>query len=134
MREGGGTSFSQVLTSSGNTATVMTQHPRRTTYVPYDYTVYTRFLVLDLLDLERWETLPENAKEKATIWRCESVSRGQESDLRGLLDYLLVPSFEQFGLDTGKQVTKSISETDKNVTAFRESFAAAKLNSAAQQR
>ena len=37
------------------------------------------------------------------IWMGKTVSSGRSSDLREVIDYLLVGTFRYFGQDTGKQ-------------------------------
>jgi len=87
-----------------------------TTYVPYSTVVYTRWLVLRLIDGEAYR-----ASQKAKpLWIGEVMSAGPSSDLRELINYMLIAAFEHFGEDTGKRVNKVFLEDDERVKLLME--------------
>jgi len=49
------------------------------------------------------------------IWVGETISSGSSSDLRKVIDYLIVATFEHLGIDTGGQKTHRILRTDDRV-------------------
>ncbi len=60
-------------------------------------TIYSRQLLLRLFEIKG---LSEQSKP---VWVGVVNSRGSSSDLRNVIDYLIVGAFEHFGEDTGKQ-------------------------------
>ena len=122
--QGGGTSTSYVYTNTGQWATVTTQHPGTTSYVPYSYTYFTRFLGVYLYQKERWLASEEDDLADAIVWRATTTSSGSSSDLRSVVDYLLVTTFDHFGEDTGKRKRKTLSEDDRRVRQLREETSA----------
>jgi hypothetical protein len=70
-------------------------------------TIYNRYLYLMLYSTE-------GISEKSSpIWIGEVNSMGSSSDLRIVIDYLIVAGFEHFGEDTGKQKKYIFSPTDE---------------------
>jgi hypothetical protein len=81
------------------------------TYVPYSTVVYSRWLVLRLIDGNTFRT----SRKGRPLWIGEVTSTGPSSDLRELINYMLIAAFEHFGQDTGKRVSKYFSEDDERV-------------------
>jgi len=102
----GGTEYSR-------SSTIFT--PGYTTYVPYSATVYTRWMVLKLVDAASYRQDPRKPKP---VWIGEIVSVGPESDLRDAINYMLIAAFEYFGQSTGRRVTVSIRKGDQRVAAL----------------
>ena len=87
-----------------------------TTYIPYSTVVYTRWLELRLIDSKAYK-----ANQKARpLWIGEATSAGRSSDLRGLINYLLIAALEHFGQDTGKRVNVLFVEDDERLKLFME--------------
>ncbi len=116
----GGTAYTDIYTSSGQWATATTQLPGRTERRSYSYTVYTRYLQMSLYDHDRYVAEQSDGKDSAIAWSANTVSAGSSSDLRSVVDYLLVATFEHFGSDTGKQVSQTIFKGDSRVKALRD--------------
>jgi hypothetical protein len=70
--------------------------------------LYDRWLLLNVVDAKPY-------REKGqfqTLWVGEARSTGSSSDLRTVLNYLLLADFREFGQNTGKAVSLEISETE----------------------
>ncbi|MBI5866549.1 MAG: hypothetical protein HZB38_18950 [Planctomycetes bacterium] len=117
----GGTAYTNVYTSTGQWATATTQLPGRTEQRSYSYTFFTRYLGTTLYDHKRFVASTAEKKDDAVVWRATTTSAGGSSDLRSVIDFLLVATFEHFGSDTGKQVRETLGEGDKRVKALRQS-------------
>lgn len=87
-----------------------------TTYVPHTSVVYTRWLVLKLVEGGAYA----ESRQAEPLWIGEVASAGVGSDLREVIDYLLVAAFEHFGYDTGRQVNKVVFRGDERVRALAE--------------
>lgn len=121
VHHSGGVSTTHIYTSSGQWATGTTYHPGYTTYVPYSYTYFTRYLGVNLYERERWLTSQSEDLSDAIAWRGTTISSGSSSDLRSVIDYLLVATFEEFGEDTGKRKRSTLLKNDKRVKELRAS-------------
>ncbi len=86
------------------------------TYIPYTSVVYTRWLVLKLVEGEAYA----KSRQAEPLWICEVASAGVSSDLREVIDYLLVAAFEHLGQDTGRQIIEVIHKSDERVRAVAE--------------
>ncbi len=86
--------------------------PGYTTYVPYSYTVYTRWLKLSLFDSSFIEHKVD------PLWIGTITSSGRSSDLREVLNYMLVCAFDHFGENTKKQIITELPADDKRVKAL----------------
>ena len=95
-------------------STSFVTYPGYTTYVPYKVTVYTASLTLQVLDA----ALLRASKEEKKIWIGESVTTGQNPDLREQINYLLVAAFDRFGENTGKSLITDVSENDPQVKSL----------------
>jgi hypothetical protein len=74
--------------------------------------IYDRWLRLTVV-----EGQPYRATGKATpVWVGEARSRGTSSDLREILNPLLLAAFEQFGKNTRKAVPTRIKQNDPRFT------------------
>jgi hypothetical protein len=104
----------QTYTSSGKTRTSFVTFPGYTTYVPYKTIVYTPSLTLDVFDASFFR----DSKERKTIWIGETANTSQNPDLREVINYLLVASFEHFGENTGKSVIVSMPEDDPRIKSI----------------
>jgi hypothetical protein len=82
-------------------------------FYPYPESValYDRWLLLNVVDGKYY-------REKGqfrTIWVGEARSTGTSSDLRTVLNYLLLADFHEFARNTGKAVTVEIGEPEPQV-------------------
>jgi hypothetical protein len=85
-----------------------------TTYMAYSSIVHDRWLVLKLFDSKTYRT----NKKAGPLWIGEAASSGPGSDLRNLINYMLVAALEHFGRDTGKRVNELFSEDDERVKSL----------------
>jgi hypothetical protein len=80
-------------------------------YGPY-YTetrpLYDRWLRLTVVEGEPYR----DTGASRPVWVGEARSTGSSSDLREVLNFLLVAAFEQFGKNTGKAVPAAIKQND----------------------
>ena len=82
-----------------------------TTYMPYSEVLHTRWLILKLVEGRAYIA----SKNAEPAWIGEITSVGNSSDLRELLNYMLVAAFEHFGQDTRRQVSTAIPADDERV-------------------
>lgn len=87
-----------------------------TTYIPYSSVIYTRWLVLKLIEGKAYA----KSKQAEPLWICEVASSGASSDLREVISYMLIAAFEHFGRDTGRQIVEVIYKSDERVRALAE--------------
>lgn len=59
------------------------------------------------------------SKKVKPLWIGEIASVGLDSDLRELMNYMLIVGFEYFGEDTGRRVSEVISKNDDRVWLLR---------------
>jgi len=121
----GGVATSDTYTSTGQWATTTTQLPGHTNYVPYRYTFFTRFLGMHLYQTRRWAVSTQEDRGDAVVWKSTTVSSGSKSDLREVIDFLLVGTFDYFGRDTGKQKTETMFEASRSVSQLKKAVATA---------
>lgn len=74
-------------------------------------TSFTRYLVLVLFDTKQLL----KSQESIPIWIAEVFSSGRSSDLRTVLDYLLVAAFQYYGLDTKGRQELTLPENDLRI-------------------
>jgi len=97
-----------------------------TTYTPtYGITGYTshsgtrityfRFLVLDAVDLNEYRR-SQNTKQ---IWRTTVTSTGSSGDLRRVFPVLVGASRPYIGINTGKKIKITLTESDKRVIEIK---------------
>lgn len=106
----GGTATVNTQTSSGWSQSTV-QLPGSTTFVPYSRTVYDRWLLISVVDGKQYR----DNNDIQTVWYGEITSTGRTSDLRTVINYLLIAAFEHFGENTGKAVRIDIIEGDRRV-------------------
>jgi len=82
-----------------------------TTYMPYSEVLHTRWLILKLIEGSAYRA----SRNAEPAWIGEITSVGTSSDLRELLNYMLVAAFEHFGEDTRRQISTAISADDERV-------------------
>jgi hypothetical protein len=82
-----------------------------TTYIPYSEVIHTRWLTLKLIDGKAYR-ISESAEP---VWIGEVASAGMSSDLRELINYMLIAAFEHFAQDTQRQITEVIPRNDERV-------------------
>lgn len=87
-----------------------------TTHVPYSIVIYTRWLVLRLIDGKDYRT----SRKAEPLWIGEVTSAGPSSDLRELINYMLIAAFEHFGENTGKRVNEVFLEDDERIKLLME--------------
>jgi len=85
-----------------------------TTYVAQSEIIHTRWLILKLIKGPAYDA----SSNTEPLWIGEITSTGTSSDLRELLNYMLVVAFEHFSEDTGRQLTTAISRTDERVLSL----------------
>lgn len=74
-------------------------------------TLYDRWLLINVVDGPAYRT----GKQSQPVWAGEARSVGASSDLRTVLNYLLVADFQQFGKNTGQALTVELGEKDPAV-------------------
>jgi len=82
-----------------------------TTYMPYSEVLHTRWLILKLVEGRAYRA----SKNAEPAWIGEITSVGTSSDLREMLNYMLVAAFEHFGEDTRRQISTAVSANDERV-------------------
>jgi Domain of unknown function (DUF4136) len=87
-----------------------------TTYVPYSEVIHTRWLILKLFEGQAYRA----SKKAKPLWIGEVTSAGTSSDLRDLLNYMLVAAFEHFAEDTRRQIFTVIRGDDERVLRLAE--------------
>jgi len=74
-------------------------------------TLYDRGLQINVVEGPPYR----NEKLSRSVWVGEARSSGASSDLRTVLNYLLVAIFKEFGKNTGKAITVDLKENDPAV-------------------
>ena len=74
-------------------------------------TDYSRWLRLKLIDGKRFS----ETKGSSYIWVGEATSSGPNSDIKEVIDYLLIPAFDHFGENTGKKLTVTMRDGDERI-------------------
>lgn len=90
-----------------------------TVYVPETQIIFERKLTINVCDNRSFK----DQTTEIPIWSGLFVSTGMNSDLREVMDYLLVPAFENFGKNTGKCVKVCLNENDPKIKNLRNHFA-----------
>jgi len=84
------------------------------TYAANTATLYDRWLLINVVEGPAYRT----QKVSRPVWVGEARSVGASSDLRTVLNYLLVGDFKEFGKNTGKAITVEIKAQDPEVGAL----------------
>jgi len=109
MYQAGGIATGRTFDSYGGSSYSTIQTPGYITYVPYSYTAHKRWLTLSLYDRSPAESKAE------PLWIGTITSNGTSSDLRDVINYMLVVGFDHFGENTKKQIITELSGADKRV-------------------
>ena len=112
----GGTATATTFDSYGGSSWSTIDIPGHTTYIPYSKTIYTRWLVLKLIDGNSYR----DSQKIEPVWMGVATSGGSSSDLRKVINYMLVAAFEHFGEDTGKRIKKVLLGIDKRAKLLAE--------------
>ncbi len=83
-------------------------------YSTYSTTFYDRWLRLTVVEGVAYRT----KKISRPVWVGEAHSVGTSSDLRTVLNFLLVADFKEFGKNTGKAVTMEINDQNPEVAVL----------------
>ena len=78
--------------------------------------VNDRFLMISVLDGRQLRTAGKTLK----VWQCETLSSGKHSDIRHILNYMLIPTIDNFGNDTGKAVWYKLRQRNSRVQKLRQ--------------
>jgi len=73
--------------------------------------VFDRWLFLSVIDAKHYR----DKGDFRTLWVGEARSAGTSSDLREMINYLLVAGFQQFGKDTKKAVGVDLERADPRI-------------------
>lgn len=76
---------------------------------------YTRFVMLDAYDLERYR----ETSEEVQLWRTTATSTGSSGDLRLVFPIMVAASSEYIGENTEKQILLILFENDKRVQEIK---------------
>lgn len=109
------TTSSSVIRAGSKTGTVNT-YSNSTSYVATTTQVYDRALIVEALSVE---SLVNNKPE--VLWHADVFSTGHSSDLRTVLNYLLVSAFDYYSKSSGKRIQKNIvigSMEDKRIAGL----------------
>lgn len=82
-----------------------TESSGQTVYVQETHVFFKRTLTIEV----------RNKHSEIPVWTGDFMSTGSSSDLREVMDYLLVSVVEYLGKNTGKCVTSSLSKNDKKI-------------------
>lgn len=82
-----------------------------TTYQTHSMQYHTRSLSIRVIDARQ----SRDSNQAEVVWAADTVSEGGSSDLREVLNYLLVATFEHFGQDTGKAVRLKLTPKDPQI-------------------
>ena len=100
------------FSSYGGSSYSTIQTPGYTTYIPYSYTVFTRQLKLFLFDNSVME------RKVDPLWIGTITSTGTSSDLREVINYMLVCAFDHFEENTKKRINITLIKGDKRAKAL----------------
>ena len=78
---------------------------------PESVALYDRWLLLNVVDAKYYR----EQGQFRTVWVGEARSTGTSSDLRTVLNYLLLAASQEFGRNTGKAVAVEIGEQEPQV-------------------
>jgi hypothetical protein len=81
-------------------------------------TEFTRSLILSVYDGDKFR----KDKTLQVVWYGDTLSMGTSSDLREVMDFLLIGAFQHFGQDTGKQQRISIGGASPEAKELNEAI------------
>lgn len=81
--------------------------------VPSSRVVNDRYLVVQAIDIDRFAANPEG--NDSIVWHATTLSSGSSGDLRKVLNYMLVPTFDFFGRNSNEQVFVKLGDKDRDV-------------------
>lgn len=99
----------------GNTVVAVTT-PGTTTYMQVTVTKYSRWLNVTAVDLEALRT----TRKLSVVWVGGVASSGRNSDLREVMNYLIIAVGDRFGWVTQKALHLSLSSSDERAVALME--------------
>ncbi len=111
FRSGGGVAMANTYGTHGRSFTTMTI-PSSVSVVPVQSAEYDRWLSTFLFNKNDTKANKENA-----VWVADTRSTGSSSDLRLVIDYMMIAAIDQFGKNTNAQA--NISEKDTRVKNLR---------------
>ncbi|OEU45198.1 MAG: hypothetical protein BBJ60_04255 [Desulfobacterales bacterium S7086C20] len=85
------------------------------TYEPLSVQYFTRSLSVRVIDGHKFR----ESGQKEVVWAADTLSEGKSADLRDVLNYLLVATFEYFGQDTGKAISVRLTPTDSRIVYLK---------------
>ena len=88
-------------------------------YVPRSATTYFRWLLIGVAEAEQFRTQDLTTTQIPWLWLGQTSSAGSSDDLRHVIDYLLVPTFETFGQSTARRIEVTLKEDDERVNRLR---------------
>jgi hypothetical protein len=103
------------VTGSNTYQTAVTAGYSYLTVVPETYTVYSSRFFIRVLDAKALQ----ETKEEKVLWVGDTINESDTSDLRLLIDYLLVATFQYFGQNTGRNVEVTVPKNSPEVAALR---------------
>lgn len=101
--------------STGKYDWVQVQVPGSKKEETYSVQNYTRSLSIGIIDAKR----SKRSRQSDVVWLGETVSEGEDSDLRDVINYLLVATFDYLGQDTGKAVRVRLSRGNPGVNSIK---------------
>jgi hypothetical protein len=87
-------------------------------YVPKEYVFFHRGLYLQVYDAK----LCREKKQEAQLWQGSAISSGDSSNLRDIMNYLLITAFKYLGKNTQKDICANMSSNNKKVKKLRNSL------------
>ncbi len=90
--------------------------PGFVTYAPYTYTVYDRWLLLNVVEGQNFRA----TGTQRPLWVGDVKSTGTSADLREVINPMLTAAFEQFGKNTGKAVMRKIAPHDPRLKELQQ--------------
>lgn len=87
------------------------------TYLPKKIDIFHKSITVQAYDARYYR----KHKKLDQVWEGSAESSGENSDLREVMDYLLVQAFAQFGKNISKTMHTTMNGNDKDVEKLRNS-------------